>query len=58
MEKPWYLSKTMWAALILLLIAIYQVIIQGEINILVLEKVALALGFVGLRMALPFKLKK
>jgi len=50
--KPWFKSKTVWAGLILGLSALYQVVTTSTFDLIALQKVAAALGLVGLRDAL------
>ena len=50
-SKPWYASKTIWAAVFLFLVALYQIAVTGEVDPSTFEKVFMALGLVGLRQA-------
>jgi len=47
--KSWFKSKTMWAAIILGLGAVYQVVSTGAFDLVALQEAGAALGLFGLR---------
>ena len=51
MEKKWYESKTIWAAILIFVLGLYQFITTKTINIDILMTWCAALGLVGLRQA-------
>ena len=52
MEKNWYESKTVWAAVIMALAAVYQIFVNGQLDLDAIRLALEALGLYGLRTAL------
>jgi len=51
MRKPFYESKTMWAGIILIVLALYE-IATGNVNMEVVQTFAAGLGICGFRSAM------
>jgi len=52
MDKPFWQSKGVWAGLLLIVSALYQMVATGTIDLSSIQTALLGLGVVGIRQAI------